>query len=317
MSVQDKIFTVKYQPKSIEEVVLPPRLKNPLLKGPYTNILMYGNPGIGKSLTAKLLAKGYINEYVNVSKDGRIDNLREDINDFCSKIQFGEDESGMKVLILDEIDGASASFYDALRGFMDQYPNVRFIATCNYIHKVPDPIQSRFELMNFDFESDEEQTQMLKAYLTRVVKIMNEEDMVVAKEVLPNIIKMCKACFPDWRKVLQFLQNLVVSGIKEVPAGIDVVSYGMEEIRDICFLSPDPKSNYEKLMKYGTQADKVMLYLGDALPKYILSQKPEHTQKVPQIVMAVADHQYKLNFVIDTSLTLLACVFHVQTILNS
>ena len=315
--MKDKIFTVKYAPTSIGDVVLPERLKSTLVKGAYTNILMYGNPGIGKSLTAKLLAKDFISRYVNVSKDGRIDNLREDINDFCSQIQFGEDQSGVKALILDEIDGASSQFYDALRGFMDQYPNVRFIATCNYIHKVPAPIQSRFELMNFDFESQEENDEMFKLYLKRVVGIMKKEGMTVNKELLPNIVKMCRACFPDWRKVLQFLQNLVVSGTLEVPPDVDVVAYGMEEIRDICLSKPDPVGNYEKLMKYATQSDKVLLYLGESLPRFIMDNKPELNQKVPQIVMAVADHQYKQNFMVDVSLAMLACVFHIQSIINN
>ena len=46
--------------------------------------------------------------------------------------------SSMKVVILDEIDGVSDQFFKALRATMETFAsNSRFIATCNYINKLP------------------------------------------------------------------------------------------------------------------------------------------------------------------------------------
>ena len=61
-----------------------------------------------------------------------------------------------KVVILDEVDGVSDQFFKALRATMEQFAsNSRFIATCNYINKLPDPILSRFEVINFDFDKED------------------------------------------------------------------------------------------------------------------------------------------------------------------
>ena len=109
------------------------------------------------------------------------------------------DAPGMfKVVILDEVDGVSDQFFKALRATMDQFAtNARFVATCNYINKLPDPILSRFEVINFDFDKEEE-SELTKKYIRRVYDICKEEEMTIEK---PALVEFVKRNFPDLRTI--------------------------------------------------------------------------------------------------------------------
>ena len=81
------------------------------------------------------------------------------------------------------------NFFKALRATMDQFAtNARFVATCNYINKVPDPIQSRFEMIDFDF-SKEEETEIMKHYIMRILKICKEESIDIDKHAAVELVK--------------------------------------------------------------------------------------------------------------------------------
>ena len=154
--MKNKLFTDVFSPKKLKDFVLPERISKQFENGINTHSLFYGTHGIGKSALAKILMKDHPHLYINASEEGRIDVLRGEISNFCSDVQLNEEgkKSDIKIVMLDEIDGVSQSFFDALKGFMDQFgEHVRFVATSNYINKVPTPIQSRFDCVNFNVES--------------------------------------------------------------------------------------------------------------------------------------------------------------------
>ena len=157
MSSINQLFTEKYRPKNLDSLILPERVMKKFMNGVQQNMLFAGSPGTGKTSTAKALVNQYDLPYlyINASTDTSVDVIRTRITDFCSTMSILDDRDKFKVVILDEIDGVSDQFFKALRATMDQFNvNARFIATCNYINKVPDPIQSRFEMIDFDFSKD-------------------------------------------------------------------------------------------------------------------------------------------------------------------
>ena len=151
----NQLFTEKYRPKNLEELILPDAVMNKFKDGLVQNMLFAGSPGTGKTSTAKAVVNqfGLPYLYINASTDTSVDVIRTRITDFCSTVSIMDEPGMFKVVILDEVDGVSDQFFKALRATMEQFAsNSRFIATCNYINKLPDPILSRFEVINFDFD---------------------------------------------------------------------------------------------------------------------------------------------------------------------
>mgnify|MGYP000942002410 CR=1 FL=1 len=141
------LFTEKYRPKNLEELILPERIMNKFENGLTQNMLLAGSPGTGKTSTAKAIVNqfGLPYLYINASTDTSVDVIRTRITDFCSTMSILDDQGKFKVVILDEVDGVSDQFFKALRATMEQFAsNSRFIATCNYINKLPEEQKNAF-----------------------------------------------------------------------------------------------------------------------------------------------------------------------------
>ena len=87
----DHLWTEKYRPKTIDEVILPERdkqkLKEYLEKGRIPHLAFQGPPGTGKSTIAKIIRRHICkssDDYValNASLHGRIDTVRNIILPF-------------------------------------------------------------------------------------------------------------------------------------------------------------------------------------------------------------------------------------------
>jgi replication factor C small subunit len=167
-----ELLTEKLRPKELRHMILPSRISNLFSQGLGHNVLLSGPPGCGKTTLAKILAAPFPSIFINVSDESSVETIRVKINDFCSTISVLDNKSSKKIVILDEFDGASDQFYKALRGTIEKFAgNTRFIATCNYINKVPDAIQSRFELVDFNPVSSEEED-LLKDEWNRRIKLI-------------------------------------------------------------------------------------------------------------------------------------------------
>ena len=110
-------------------------------------------------------------------------------------------------------DGVSLQFFKALRGTIENFSkHVRFIATCNYINKVPPEIKSRFETITFDFLKDDEM-EIKKGYMLRLHHICKAENLVIEKEALWTLVERT---FPDMRTMINKIQGFKVEGLANV-----------------------------------------------------------------------------------------------------
>jgi len=117
------------------------------------NILLYGPPGTGKTTTIINLITEYQRKnnqrnkglmiYLNASDERGIDIIRNQINSFVnSKALFN---TGMKFVILDEVDYMTKNAQQALKYLLQEYKdNVRFCLICNYISRIDDSLQNEF-----------------------------------------------------------------------------------------------------------------------------------------------------------------------------
>lgn len=296
----NQVWTEKYRPSNIEDVILSEEEKNffTSLKEIPNNLLLVGNPGIGKSTVAKILAKKFSPHsymYINASEQGNIDTVRTQISEFISVSSI--DGNG-KIVILDEADGLSLVAQQALRSVMEEYlDSVKFILTANYRNKLIEALRSRCQ--EFAFTCSE------KMVLSRIVQILKSEKIVVPKESIENVKALVKDFFPDIRKTINELQRCCISGtfvynkrssndfareIKEnLKEGKDVF-----EIRQKVVDHTDKFGNdYHSLMK-----DLFHLYVREC-------------NSIASIL--ISEYMYRHSFVMDPEINFAALLFNLKS----
>lgn len=315
--IQD-LFTERFRPKKMDQMILPSRIEKLVESGElHQNILFYGPPGLGKTSLAKVLTEKYPTLYINVSDETGVDVIREKIKRWCGTSSLLDGKDQIKVVLLDEMDGASEQFYKALRATIEKYAHLaRFVGTCNYINKVPEPIQSRFTMVSFDFANKEEEKEVMQKVAARTFGIMKKAGIEIEK---PALLEFVKRNFPDMRKILNKVQSWYIMGIKKVEIDdIKQLNYSFSDVFKLATGKPDAYENYKFMVaNYSTKVDDVLASMGTEFPEYIRENSPSQIGKLPLLIIEVANHQAQRTQVIDPVVTMLSCIFKCQTILNS
>ena len=298
-------------------MILPPRIRVLFEdKGLNQNVLLAGSPGCGKTTLAKILAKDLPHMFINVSDESSVDTIRNKINDFCSNISVLDGKSSKKVVILDEFDGASDQFYKALRGTIEKFAgNTRFVATCNYINKVPDAIQSRFEVINFDPSTSEEEEIIKTEWRSRVRLILGKLGISIDDD---SLTAFEKSYFPDFRSALNRIQSWSIEGVTQLDlAKVKEANWSYEDLYKMLMTSKDPVNNYQVLVgQYSTKVDDVMISLGGEFIDWIVKNHPDKAKIIPATIVLVASHQAQRTAVIDPVVSLLSLFFQIQKLID-
>lgn len=319
----DQLFVSKFSPKKLSAFVLPQRIKDmfkdeddPLRQ----SMIFYGLQGCGKSSLAKYLGKKYVFLYINASTNGRIEDLRDIVTEFCDSSPLLFDEgvnSDRKVVLFDEINGASAQFFEGLKGFMEEYSSVIFLATTNHFHKIPDPIKSRMVSVDFTPQTKEEEEQVMKGYKSRIGKILEGCGIECAEEGFEMLMKKY---YPDFRSTLNFLQS-VYNGSKIVDKN-SISSYGdrFSEIYDMILDKSANPVDIHKLLggDYSSIASEIIESLDTDFIEYMTTKLGSSmTSAIPTICIVVCDHLYKLQMSVDPMIVLKSCVFTLNNYYKS
>lgn len=322
--VLQKQFTKIYEPKSLNSFVIPNRIKQE-----FTNetdpvgqhYLFYGSSGLGKSSLAKFLASKYNYLYVNASLNARIDFLRDTITEFCESYQIpGENivNTDRKIIILDELSSTASSdvFLEAIKGFMDSYPNAKFIVTTNHFNKIPDPIKSRFKCINFGFADKQEETLIRGYYRKRISLIISKLEIKISDE---SLTKLEDTNFPDFRKALNFLQSVHQSGVKEIT--LDSIKDYDVRFKDIYGLALTKGLSPEKIhvvvnMDYSGNARDVIESIGNEFADYIIKEKSAFIHTLPNVIVLAAKYSNMMNNAIDPLLCLKACIYEINSLMK-
>lgn len=307
------LWTEKYRPDTLDGCILPNRIKNLLQDGVKTNMLFYGTAGIGKTTTAKAICNqfGHNTLYINGSTENSIDVVRNKITEFAMNQSILHYDNPIKVVIVDESDFMSQNALAGMRATIEQYAaNTRFIFTCNYVEKIPAPIQSRFQMIDFNF-TQEEQIEIKKGQFKRIIEVCNKEGMSIAKEAA---LKLMQTYYPDFRSIINHLQRYKLEGKTDITES-DIKDSASEysELYDMIITQDNPVDNYKFVMKnYSNCVDEVISALGYPFIEYILKSKPALMGKIPVISILNAKYQQNLKNCIDPIVTLLANIFELQ-----
>ena len=311
-----ELLTEKLRPKELKHMILPERIRSSFVNGLHQNVLLAGSPGSGKTSMAKILMSERPSLFINVSDESSVETIRTKISDFCSTVSILDGKNNMKVVVLDEFDGASEQFYKALRGTIEKYAKgTRFVGTCNYINKIPDAIKSRFETYEFDPISKEEELEIKEQWKERVGRILNAISIEHSEETLGVFTKKY---FPDMRSALNTIQRWSIDGVKKLSKEkINEVFWDYEEIFNLIFTEPSPIKNYQLIVgQYSGKTDEVMAALGSDFIRWIQEKKSEKASMVPGVIITVAKYQAERNQVIDPVVSLLALIFTLQQMAN-
>ena len=311
-----ELLTEKLRPKELKHMILPQRISNIFLNGLGHNVLLSGSPGCGKTTLAKILALPFPHLFINVSDESSVDTIRNKINEFCSSMSVLDGKSSKKIVVLDEFDGASDQFYKALRGTIEKFAsNTRFVATCNYMNKIPEAIQSRFEVIDFNPIDSSEETVLKDEWKSRIKIILAKIGISIDDDSLETFQKNY---YPDFRSALNRIQTWMIEGVKEVDSQkIKEFGWSYEDLYKMIVESKDPVKNYQIMVgEYSGKVDDIMSALGNEFIDWIIGNKPELSRIIPAVIILVATHQAQRVQVIDPMISLLSLFCSIQKLIE-
>jgi len=297
------LWCEKYRPSSIDECILPERVKQTfrdmIARNEAQNLLLAGGPGCGKTTIARALCNELGSDYilVNCSEDGNIDTLRTKIRSFASTVSLS---GSKKVVILDEFDYSNAqSTQPALRGFIEEFSkNCRFILTCNYKNRIIQPIHSRCTVIDFKINASD-RPEIANKFLDRVKYILDQEGIQYEERAVAELILRH---FPDFRRVINEIQRYSVSG--QIDIGI-LGSNSDIRIKDL--VSMMKKKDFGGVRKWVVENidnDPTVIF------RSIYEGLKDHfaPNAIPRAILIIAEYQYRSAFVADAEINLTACL---------
>jgi len=208
-----------YRPKRFQEIVLDECNQlffSKLMESDYIpNMIFYGPPGTGKTTTILNLIRVYQEKHgetnhgfmihLNASDDRGIDTIRSQIATFVqSKPLF---KTGMKFVVLDEVDSMTKNAQQALSYMLHTKLNVCFCLICNYISKIDDSLRTMFIKIKFNRLPRE----MILSVLETIVR---SEKLTYTRQQLEYIQSLYDS---DIRSMINYLQ------LNQDNPGIDII----------------------------------------------------------------------------------------------
>jgi len=302
---QEFLWVERYRPRTLADCILPADQKKifqeMLSKGEIQNMLLCGGAGMGKTTIARALCEELQTDYIiiNGSEESGIDVLRTKIKQFASTVSF----SGKpKVVILDEADYLNPnSTQPALRAFMEEFSsNCRFIFTCNFKNRIIPPLHSRTAVVEFKLPKAEK-PKIAAAFFKRVLEILKHESVEADDKVIAKVIEKH---FPDYRRILNELQRYSSSG--SIDEGI-LVNMGEINMQELTAALKD--KDWKKMRTWvvnNIDNDPQTLF------RKFYDNMSENVVQVPQLVLLLADYQYKSAFCADQEINLVACLTEIM-----
>jgi len=297
------LWVEKYRPHKVQDTILSEDAKTTFQKivdsGEIPNMMFTGTAGTGKTTIARAICDELGLDYIviNGSEEGNIDTLRGKIKQFASSVSLS---GGYKVVILDEADYLNAqSTQPALRGFIEEFSqNCRFILTCNFKNKVIEPLHSRCSVYEFN-TSKKIMAGLCGQFMTRLQTILDSEGVTYNNDVIAGLIGKYA---PDWRRVLNEAQRHSISGKLETGVLINDNNSNYSTLFQSLKNKDFKKMRSWVVNNMDTEPAAIFRGIYDAMEGNV---KPS---SIPQLILILADYQYKNAFVADHELNLVACL---------
>jgi len=304
------LFHEKYRPRKIDDIILPPGLMRKFKKiienNDIPNMLFYSkSPGVGKTTTAKVLVEecdvDYL--YINISLDRGIDILRSRISRYAECMTY---DGKHKVVIMDEFEGATPELQDALKASIEEYHDVcRFIFTTNHIGKVIEPLQSRLDIVDFNFNTIEDKKALYPKIGKRLKAILDNEGIQYDS---PNtIVELMKMCYPDIRNMVKLLRDCF-----ERYGVINAEIFKIKKLEDGTFYKLILEKKITKARRFIIDNNIDYSEIYGLIRKNMLDSDMIVDKEIRAgLYVTLAEYDFRQAFVSDPELNFAACLFEM------
>jgi DNA polymerase III delta prime subunit len=303
---QDEFLWVeRYRPRTIEDCILPDDQRAVfaqfLEKNEIPNMLLCGGAGMGKTTVARALCEQLGSDYIviNGSEESGIDVLRTKIRNFASAVSFS---GNTKVVILDEADYLNPnSTQPALRAFIEEFSkSCRFIFTCNFKNRIIAPLHSRTTVIEFK-QARADKPKIAAQFHRRAMEILKAENIEADAK---SVARLIERFFPDYRRILNELQRYSSSGVIDEGVLVNLSEVNLKELVEAL-----KEKDFKKMRTWvvnNQDSDPQTVF------RRLYEQLTDHVKQVPQLILLLADYQYKSAFVADQEINLVACLTEIM-----
>jgi DNA polymerase-3 subunit gamma/tau len=221
------MYYTKYRPEKFADIIKPnaevEAILNQITKGTIGHAyILSGSRGIGKTSTARLIAKGVnclnfkddvcgeCENCIAIKNGGFVDVIEidgasnrgiEEARSLRDSLKFAPLKGKKKVYIIDEVHMLTNEAFNALLKAIEEPPAyVLFILCTTEVHKIPETIKSRCQLFILKRPSNDQIIQKLK-------KIVNSEGLSVNDETLSELAIQANGGFRDAETMLTQIQG--------------------------------------------------------------------------------------------------------------
>jgi len=299
------LWVERYRPRKLDDCILPDdqlkTFREFVATGEIPNMLLCGSAGVGKTTIARAICEELGCDYIiiNGSEESGIDVLRTKIREFASSVSFG---GKTKVVILDEADYLNPnSTQPALRAFIEEFANnCRFIFTCNFKNRIIAPLHSRTAVIEFKL-TKADRPKMAGRFMKRLSDILATENVSFDEKVVAEVLKKH---FPDYRRVLNELQRYSVSGTIDEGILVNIQEVNMKEL-----VASLKSKDFKKMRNWvvdNIDNDPNLIF------RKIYDTIVDDVKYPSQLVLLLADYQYKAAFAANPEINLVACLAEIM-----
>ena len=222
------VLARKWRPQCFEDVVgqehITRTLKNAIASGRIHHAFLFvGSRGIGKTTTARILAKalnclacdaptvspcGTCDNCVSIAEgtnidvleiDGASNNSVDDVREIRDNIRMVPTHGRYKVYIIDEVHQLSSAAFNALLKTLEEPPpHALFVLATTEVHRIPATIISRCQRYDFRRVGMDQITGLLR-------KILDQEEVKASDEALYAIARAAEGGVRDSESILDEL----------------------------------------------------------------------------------------------------------------
>lgn len=221
------MYYTKYRPERFSDIIKPnlevETIQNQIIKGNLGHAyILSGSRGIGKTSTARLIAKGVnclnfdgdvcgsCENCLAIKNGGFVDVIEidaasnrgiDEARSLRESLKFAPLKGRKKVYIIDEVHMLTGEAFNALLKSIEEPPSyVIFILCTTEYHKIPDTIKSRCQSFILKKPTNEQ-------IIEKLQKIVSSEGLNVDSSVLSEIAVSSNGGFRDAETVLTQIQN--------------------------------------------------------------------------------------------------------------